>query len=473
MEAEQQATQEEGMRSGTFDPNVTPSESSFAPENAAVSSTPMVHASAHKQTQETHELWAASVESPLKRLGEGIKSLGEESDSIMDNSKQASGVAQQSMRSETSSMRSPVFKAPEKGKGKAPANLRQNVLLKNVRGTEMDKLASPAKVRKTPKKNPYVPPDISRADWDGIVDLTKPATPRRAPGSATDWTSDGDSTPSPKLSPPRSAFAKRIAHIGRTPVREAAARIGRDLIGDAERLHKREYFGGFQEPSLSATPSTPSLSVYTRQAVDVEGSEHSSSMSQNPGGDQNTSSTANAGAAVAQPSVYSMAGRFATDMNRYDDERIGIEADDTSFDSFDATPGPVFPRVNLLPEDGAVDDSMDSSFDDSFDMSIGAQNVGPAMHQYANIYDNAQMDDGFDDSIDDDDDDDDMGIGGAGTSTVFGLHAEQRYGGNNGQLQLLGHGMTDDTTALNSHLRSDVGPETPTPWTGHAQGGSG
>lgn len=484
---------------GMFDPNMTPSESSFAPENAAVSSTPMIHSMGRKpETGDADDMWADTMESPLKRLGKGLQSLSEEEDSVIDYNEQEHTASQQSMRSDASSARRPVFTAQEKGKGKPESrDTREKGVSKSTRGAGQDKQASPVKT----KKNPYVPSDVRRADWDGIVDLRKPTTPRAGYGPTGDWSSDEEDFPPPNLSPPRSAFAKRLAPIGRTPVREAAARIGRDLVGDAERVKSRHRFDAVEEePSFTeSSPSTPSLSVFTRRAMGMESSEQSSTST--------NQSHANESMADTEPSLDSMMRRFGINSSKYEDDTLrgphAGAADDSFDDSFDE-PGPVFSNLNSLPEDngggdlsGEGDSSDEESFrghtgapsaaflmasarqsrtsDDSFEGSDQSMDsldsdyndgAGPPIHPFA-AFGNAQGDDSYDDSLDYDD----VGGGdGEEEPTVFGLQPQR--GGGGPQLQLLGQDLVDDTTALNSRLRPNMVPDTPTPWTGANQGGS-
>ncbi|KAL5501762.1 hypothetical protein ACEPAH_9022 [Sanghuangporus vaninii] len=486
-EVETEQPYEGQQQPGTFDPNVTPAESSFAPENAAVSSTPMPVANerAPVESSHAHDMWAESMQSPLKRLNEGLKSLGEQEDSIIDHSKHSNSVAQQSMRSDASSIRRPVFTVPEKGKSKVPPTLLQNVLSKNVRGAEKERQASPVKMRKTPKKNPYVPPDVRRADWDGIVDLRNPATPRRAPGSSADWSSEEEDFPPPGVSPPRSAFGKRIAaQIGRTPVREAAALIGRDLVGDAERFQPKLRFDVPNDHSLTGTMSTPSITMFSKHAMGVGSSDRSSSAGQAHGSTSHTSTS------DVPPSIEDIMQRFKMERGPEHGAR------DNNFDSFDDTPGrPVFPHLTALPDDGMGDfNEADSSFDDSFDDmydgpppamtfipnaqqiqddSFGSDNSfddgaqgGQPIHPFA--FNAMPVDDSFDDSFNYDD----RGAHEDEEPTIFGMQHAQRFAGGAGHLQLHGQGLVDDTTALNSHLRRNVDPETPTPWVGGPQGGA-
>ncbi|KAH8111966.1 hypothetical protein DFH11DRAFT_1611078 [Phellopilus nigrolimitatus] len=528
-EIEVEQPPERPTQAHTFDPNVTPSESSFAPEGL-VSSTPMNHSMGQSRRQveeKTTPSWSASLVSPLERLDKGLKSLGEGDDSIIDDSGQSSGPFNQSVQQKVHLPRPPVLSAQEKGKSKAPPEtLLQNVLSKNLKNAGRDASdTSPRKAKvKTPKRNPYVPPETRRTDWDGIVDLTKPTTPRGAP-SASDsgWNSDEDNFLPRNMSPPASAFVNRIM---RTPGKEAAARIGRDLVGDAARLRQR--FGAVAEPSLTTSPSTPSLSIYSKRAMGMENSEQSTEPSVSPtpnasvyskrvlGVERREQSTEPvvsppvdvipSASTSTEHSVESMMHRFGLDSSKYGGDSAqggrGVQgAEYDSFDdSFDDTPnGPVFPGLNALVDDddrGGDGDSSDEFYeeantgapsaaflmasqrqrresddsfggsDDSLDEELGG---GRAIHPFANVFSQAPDDDGFDDSFDDDEDV--QGGNGEDEATVFGLPPAQRSGGtasrgSDGQLRLLGQDLLDDTTALNNRLRLNVVPDTPTPWAG-------
>ncbi|KAI5120572.1 hypothetical protein M0805_002522 [Coniferiporia weirii] len=512
-EAEPGPSTESSNHTRTFDPNMTPSESSFSPEDALISSTPMTHPMGRPRSgseEETPSSWAASMESPLERLDKGLKSLREEDDSVIDFSEQNSVASQQSVQPDVARARQPVFAAKDKGKGKPQLpSLLQNVLSKKIRTADerdasatatSSKHTSPLKVKqKTPKRNPYVPPDSRRADWDGIVDLSKPA-PSRGESSSPGWSSDEDNYPPPNMSPPASAmFANRI---GRTPVKEAAARIGQDLVGDAERLRRR--FGAAEETSFTTSLSTPDLSMYSKRALGIRASERSeSTVLSSP------TPVTSAGETSAEPSIESMMRHFGLDASKYaasaGQEQGG--ANDSFDSSFDDESGSVFAGLNALEDEGGGDgdgdgDSSEEEFfeghtgapsaaflmasqrqrrvsDDSFGGSDHSSDsldgdedagAGQAIHPFASAYSGPQDDDGFDDSFDDDE-----GLGGGGGGeeepTVFGLPPAQRaaaMAGRNGggQLRLLGQDLLDDTTALDMHIRANSIPDTPTPWGG-------
>lgn len=397
------------------------------------------HASRSQQPDDSIEPWAHSLESPLDRLDRDLRSLTEEDESV------ASRLTIQALSSGMD-MSAAGNSSKGKGKGKQAPSLLQNVLSKNIRdpaqSSPVKSRTMPLQIKKTPKRNPYVPPNTRPADWDGIVDLTN--TPNRSNkhtgrDNADDEYSDDDSELSlpPGMSPPTTVdFARpprsaQRLNLARTPAKQAAMRIGHDLVGNVERLRFTGAvgdafgLGGAVESSIS-TISSPRLSRHTRHAL---------------GMDSQTSS---------DPSLDSVM------------RRVGLHtpaAADDSFDdsSFDQTPNPAFFGTgHLLPEDGngAGDDSdsSDSSFeegnngapsaaflmasqggsrdpDDSFGSSnqssdsVSDEEAGGGMraiHPFAGPFDG--MEDGLDDSFDDDIPE----TGNTEEATVFGSRAAQQ-----------------------------------------------
>ena len=298
-----------------------------------------------------------------------------------------------------------------------------------------------------------------------------------------DISSEEEDFPLPGMSPPRSAFGKRIAaQIGRTPKREAAARIGRDLVGDAERFQPRARFDAPSDNSVTGTMSTPSFSLFSKQAMGIDSYDRGTAPGQAHGSTSHTSSS------DMPPSIEDIMQRFDTGRQP---ERGKHGKDLGSLD--DALGRSMFPHLTALPDDGAVDPNEDDSFDDTFDEgyvppafpnvhqghdeSFGSDNssdefdgVQGGVPMQAFPINAAPVDDSFDDSYDFDD----RAARGEEDPTLFGMRQAQQFGANAGHLQLHlqlhGRGVMDDTTALNSHLRRNVDPETPTPW---VEGGHG
>lgn len=508
--------------SPVFDPNVTPSESSFTPD-ALVSSTPMVGAQARQRSntanEETPPSWEVSMESPFDRLDKGLRSLGQEEvqDSIIDRSRQSVYDDQSvSQSTETSATHVPVFTAQQKGKGKTqPSSLLQSVLSKNIREGEASpkKHTSPLKARQkaaTPKRNnPYARSDAARAQWDGIVDLSKQ---HAAPDERQDdWNSEEEDHTFQPHDVPKAVPSRFATQVGRTPVREAAARIGRDLIGRAEQS-RQPLFGvkrGHTEPDSPESPGMPSLSMYSRRALGMENESLSSAQSgslHSLGTDVSHSSAASGSADVEQPSLRGMIRQFGLDaesesyassLSHQMSDAGGAGPEDSFEDSFDDdTPAPpVFASLALQGGTADVDAEMDSDSDsdddgrpgagflmaggqqsydsdhssDSMDGDAGGDDyadeeeaAGAPIHPFARGY--AGPVDGDDSAFDDSFDD--PGQGEASEEpTLFGVGQPAQRGGN---LQLLGQDLIDDTTALNERLRASLGgvPETPTPWSG-------
>lgn len=436
-----------------------------------MSSTPLVTSSSRHQPSGSG-LWSASVESPLERLDKGLKSLGDD-DTIMDSRDKKS--IQDSVRSEASYTRIPVFTAPDKGKGKEKPNLLQNVLMKNIKASAKDH-TSPLKIRKTPMKNPYIPANASRSAWDGIVDLTKQPAPNTNSGG---WSSEDEGDFPPLQASP----AKRAGpHIGRTPKKEAAARIGRDLISDVNRLQHRFRYESSEDQSLSP----PSLSNYSKRALGIESTDDSTSHGE-------TSHSRSAALSDTDQSIGEAIRNFGLDSGQDQrGEQDRVDDDDSFDDSFDDdTAGPVFQGLNTLAEDPR-NDSDDSSEDDSFggvtsapsaafllasarqrretgDSFVGSDHSSDSLDNddggIAPIHPFAHLQEGQgDESFDDDSfDNEQAGRVNADESTVFGLRPIARTGGQ--RLTLLGQHIIDETVQLTGGLGPGV-PETPTPFNG-------
>ncbi|KAI0051708.1 hypothetical protein FA95DRAFT_1587021 [Auriscalpium vulgare] len=282
-----------------FDPNQTPADTSFLPGQAAISSTPA--ATSRLRVQNPHDTfssqgsepsWAASLESPLIRLNRELRDFARDDQSPISES--MADLTEDRTVDQTIHAPSFLPQSPEKGKSRQ-TSLRHDVLRGALTPASTSRKAvSPLKVRKpkTPipaSRNPYLPEGTDPHKWTGIVDLKDPsvATPQRrvhaprtgAPPAATPNTpSDADDFDLPPgMSPPVTMAFATLPQLGRTPRKEAAARIGRDLVGDAQRLHggskpinshldalRRGNYGS--ETSVSTAPTPPSLSRYRDSA---------------------------------------------------------------------------------------------------------------------------------------------------------------------------------------------------------------
>ncbi|KAI0819241.1 hypothetical protein BC628DRAFT_1546056 [Trametes gibbosa] len=323
----------------TFNPDGT-QELSFNPQ-AAMSSTPAASRIRQQnppdgfanQCSDPTPLWTPSLEPPLMQLNRDIQSLGLPATSMVHRSEvydDTQDVTQRPLLPDGTAAEPSTVRAHGKGKGREPQPLLQNVLLRNANTSAVtasstsSRMVSPLKFKpKTPvikTLNPYLPPDTNPSDWQGVVDLTSPASAaaRRTPGitsssiklsgfkpSATSNTMGlarvRTKTPPPAgddsfdsnfgMSPPVMTDYARLPTLGRTPKKEAAERIMKDLL-DVERRgvfappgtgvrraagagHAR----GGTESSMSTIPTPPSMTRYSRSPyVPAAASETSKSV---------------------------------------------------------------------------------------------------------------------------------------------------------------------------------------------------
>ncbi|TDL16188.1 hypothetical protein BD410DRAFT_902170 [Rickenella mellea] len=503
---------------GSFDPNMTPQESSFMPGQAAVSSTPMASSLRRQQdtfdSEESSAPWAASMESPLDRLDREMQNLrAEEAATATSSFSTRNALSATPPFAQAPRQHNVHDTSPDKGKGRAraqPQNLRENVLRQNLLGvgdttsttTSSNRShVSPLKVKpKTPKRNPYVAPGTPRGGWDGLVDLskTKPSTPKRGRrGGVSEgggWESDSDSEDDlglpPGMSPPVTMDFNRpprsAVRLGRTPVRAAAARIGVDLVGDAER---RRRLGGDSETSQSTVPSLPSISRWDRHhsqsdsTVDV-GLE---SMLRQVGLDVPADGGVAAGKArapVGQDSFQDTQTSIRVPVQKVTETQAVAEVDevlednpdsDSSSEEFEeghtGAPSAAFLMASQRPLHPSDDDSFGSSNHSSDSLSGEDQEGAAPVHPFAGVFSAPQDGDGFDDSFDDDGDAGvEDGGGGEEEPTLFGVPPAQRAAiaaarANEGQLRMLGRELLDETIGIGQHLaRNGAVEESPTPW---------
>lgn len=94
-------------------------------------------------------------------------------------------VTQRPILPEAESLEPQTARPREKGKGREPQQLLQNVLRRNANTSTASgssagsRLTSPLKFKpKTPvlkTLNPYLPPDTDPSDWKGVINLSDPA----------------------------------------------------------------------------------------------------------------------------------------------------------------------------------------------------------------------------------------------------------------------------------------------------------
>ncbi|KAI0667704.1 hypothetical protein C8Q78DRAFT_1052168 [Trametes maxima] len=555
----------------TFNPDGTSSEVSFAPQ-AAISSTPATsrtrrqnpHDSFDSQGSDPTPSWTASLESPLMQLNRDIQSLSEEQSFNLPSSSatrrsaiydESQDVTQRANAPEEAEFEPPTVRARDKGKGREP--LLQNVLLRNANSsnatssTVPSRMTSPLKFKpKTPvlrTLNPYLPPDTNPSDWKGVVNLSDPAsaTPRKTPGlptssiklsgfskPSTTATAIGlarakAKTPPPGgddsfdenfgMSPPVMTDYARLPKLGRTPKKEAAERIMKDLLDverrgvfapagtgtGARRVGGAAHAKGGAESSMSTIPTPPSMTRYARPSyVPPSASESSASVM-----DPSLDSMMRRVAAVPEPerppvfgstsSVSSLPSfRSAASSVRvaqppppppqpvetpqphyqdfYEDDVIGRGGDvdpDSSSDSLDydeahntANPSAAFLLAAQRPSFDDEDDSFDSSMGDD-DPADGSGDIMPMNPFFA------AQDMGDADAFDDDSYDDDGAYGPDGEEeTVFGVPPAQRLQQQAqqqqaGQFRMLGEDLLQDTIGIGSQMAmAGRVEESPTPW---------
>ncbi|KAL1738705.1 DASH complex subunit Ask1-domain-containing protein, partial [Schizophyllum fasciatum] len=260
-----------GSRTSNYDQSIASTEMSFAPAQAAVSSTPArQRAQMANNTQLTDDSWAASLESPMVRMSRDLRSLAEEEE--------------RSRYNVTATQERTFIPTSVKGKEREEPILRS--VLRNKTYVPNDSpashlYASPSRSRQkitTPVPahlNPFTVRNTEPRKWNGVVKLGEVgmSTPRRGERTYTaDDDSDDDDLP-PGMSPPvLMSPARAPRSVRRTPGRMAVDRITRDLVSDVQRA-ERGYQYGYQyesrtETSVSSMPSVPSsLSRYHQQQV--------------------------------------------------------------------------------------------------------------------------------------------------------------------------------------------------------------
>jgi DASH complex subunit ASK1 len=341
---------------------------------------------------------------------------------------------------------------------------------------------SPLKIKakaKTPVQkilNPYLPPNTEPADWTGIVDLRDPsiATPqkqhhdgkrRKTPRhrekaeESFDGLPEGMSPPrmmSP-AAPPRSSAELGLLKLAQSPIKDAAERIKRDLISDAEKMRSGGgLFGqgrvkGGTESSLSTVSTPPSLSRYTRHGRYAFDSSSSmldpslESMLQRVG--LHTSSQSGIEVPAAGP---------------MDDVSLRTPLPDSDFsdsDSLDEIHNTAHPSTAFImasQQARRLSLNSDDSFGSSND-SVSSLSQEP-VHPFAR--------EAVQDDFDDDSFDDGYERREGEEETVFGLPPAERQRPRQSELRLLGDHLLDDTLGIGAEIVQSGRPvaETPTPW---------
>lgn len=423
------------------------------PGQHAYSSTPATERTTHAYSNtddqsDAGSLWAASIESPLVRLDREIQNLEREVqlDTPKTDTEKSSILMEEP---EQPTLDNPTRPQGTKGKGREDPPLLRNVLRQNLYTLDATpgdavQAVSPLKFRgktKTPiskTHNPYLPASVEPEKWNGVVDLSN-TTPRGLKGKGKDRAIDQDESfdglpagmsPPVLMSParpPRSSAELGLLKLGKTPGKEASARISNDLVREIQQksAQARRMFGyplGHAESSSmtsSTIPTPPSLSRYTRHEMDEEDS-------------------------------------------------ILADSDSDSLDEINNTAHPSAAFLMASQRQAGPDDSFGSSnhSDDSL-IAEEAANLGIApVHPFARGMGGAEFE------VDDSFDDDSLLIGGdeVQEETLFGvppaarLRAGQLRAAGQGQFHLPGQELLEDTIGIGTQFaRTGHVEETPTP----------
>ena len=254
------------LRQGTFDPNKAPSESSFLPGEGIISSTPAAVGKRRAAgLEDDGPSWTSSIESSLHRLNEELDMLGTD----------ANPTSQDQAGSKSTTDATPTAyiheSARPKGKGRAKipeSPMLRTILTKNT-NTGAAKEAPPSPIPfdvgipglSTPlrrdaakilaRMNPYLPSNTKPNDWSSVVDLSvhKLSSPKRQlPGPSSSSRSlleEGGFSTEKRAggglpSPIKVRKFSRGSELQQTPRKEAAVRIGKDLLRDAG--HRQQPF---------------------------------------------------------------------------------------------------------------------------------------------------------------------------------------------------------------------------------------
>lgn len=299
--------------------------------------------------------------------------------------------------------------------------------------------------------------------------------------------------------------------LGRTPKKEAAERIRRDLLGDVQSDHSSvrssatvDRFGGFKkfgysipegtEDTMSTIPTPPSITRYTRHTYlsehdsnDASSSyarvmrkaglsipESTSTSRSHSVGSHQSLETARL-ALTSQPQALHTPDPYP-DLFHFQQEElstlqpVGQSRDsdsDSDSDSLGEPAHPGQPSTAFLMASARnqdADDSFGSSNSNHSSDSIGEGfgDEGGAVHPFARAVEDDG--DGFDDSFDSVDGD----AGGLEVQeeTVFGIPpAQRKHGRGPAELRLLGEDLLQDTIGIGSQLaKAGRIEESPTPY---------
>jgi len=257
-------------RQGLFDPNKTPSESSFLPGGEIISSTPAAVGKRRAAgLEDDGPSWTSSIESSLHRLNEELDMLGMDPNPTPQSQESSTSIVD---ATPTASIHGST-RSKGKGRVKPPESpMLRNILTKNA-NTVTVKKAPPSPIPfdvgipglSTPlrrdaakilaRMNPYLPTNTKPNDWSSVVDLSvhKLSSPKRRPPEPSSSASrllpegggfntekcQGYGLPSP-ITIKKFERQNRGPELQQTPRKEAVARIGKDLLWDAG--HRQQLF---------------------------------------------------------------------------------------------------------------------------------------------------------------------------------------------------------------------------------------
>jgi len=291
-------------RQGLFDPNKTPSESSFLPGGEIISSTPAAVGKRRAAgLEDDGPSWTSSIESSLHRLNEELDMLG------MDPNPTPQSQASPTSIVDATPTASIYGSARSKGKGKAKppeSPMLRNILTKNANTSTVKKgppspipfdvgipgLSTPLRrdaAKILARMNPYLPNDTKPNDWSSVVDLSvhKLSSPKRRPPEPSSSSSrilpegggfnakkrQSYGLPSP-ITIKKFERHNRGPEVQQTPRKEAVARIGKDLLWDAghrQQLFSRHGSAVFSVPPVFDSYSPPPQTHHTVTTRRIQG----------------------------------------------------------------------------------------------------------------------------------------------------------------------------------------------------------
>ncbi|KAG6889335.1 hypothetical protein C0995_001742 [Termitomyces sp. Mi166 len=499
------------------EPSMTSTNVSFMPGQDAFSSTPAtarmtrMHETSSETTDESS--WNVSLDPSMIRKSQfSQQTSAVEDETILEHARAEQGPLMHIDEPTPIPTRREIQLQPRNEKGKARDTtepLLRNVLRHNLYPTDTSSakassaVTSPLKYRgkpKTPvpkKYNPFLSADKDPSQWDGIVDLTDPsATPQRfrrdKPTSLYRTSSqeiDDDSfdglppgmSPPVMMSParpPRSMAELGLLRLGQTPIRDASARITRDLVRDVQYRNGTAARDGYLhsriESTMSTVPTPPSLSRYrqhdTSDSIVIDSSLESMmrrvglSVPSSVGATGSTpalrlrshaslkaSESISNDSATLPPVVHE---EHITPVHRHEDL-----SDSDSMDEINNTAHPS--QAFLMASAGARDDSDDSFGSNHSSDSLEDEGADPDLapiHPFAGSVEDDAFDDSFDDEMYD------RLHGEVEEETLFGVPPQQRMQAqqrSNGGLRMLGDDLLQDTIGIGSQIGRIE--ESPTP----------